>query len=310
MPFFFVGLVVSLVTAKYALLLTNVLLLGVIIAVFQTDTHERFPLIDQLRFKFSPTMWIILILSIEFFLLTSLAMWFYPEPYDYLNLFFSDLGSDQAPNGENNHISQIIFGLALVLSGFVMLFYWFFMYKEHSSPLKSFSLAPFTGSFMGSLAATNLIVTSFFPLDSAHYLHLLFAGGGFWAIGVAVLVYSLLHLKKGYNSYFYGILGAPLGIAILLFVVGIFPDHSEPLIQKILVNSIWVWLIVTAFHSTKRKEKFSRLRQLLSKHKGQTQVGSEKYLTPIQAFLPQVRQGEKQLSYGGFIDELDGQTRL
>lgn len=141
---------------------------------------------------------IVILGSIQFIILTFIAMFFYKggtyidpstSQYIFWYNYFSDLGQYISHSGISNRISFILFTITLTLWGlsqipFFITFPYFF---KNSKKLKSLSIV---GSIFGILMGVFYVGIAFTPSDLMDNLHNFFAFFGFGSGFICIILYS------------------------------------------------------------------------------------------------------------------------
>lgn len=135
--------------------------------------------------------------AIQFVLLTTIAMFFYPgssladensEGYDFFVNFFSELGITQTWDGRPNPISATLFFIALTLSG-VGLALFFVAFKQFFNSSKASHLFSGLGTLLGIWSGICFVGVAFTPANLALEWHGQFVLWAFSAFPLAVLLY-------------------------------------------------------------------------------------------------------------------------
>jgi len=124
--------------------------------------------------------------GLQFFLLTSLAMYVYPggtihhpeyEAYDFLYNYFSDLGRTRTFDGSSNLTCHLLFKTALGISGVCLIFFFIALptlFKSNGS--KAIILI---ASFLGILSGICYIGIAYVPYNVDYWGHRTFVRTGF-----------------------------------------------------------------------------------------------------------------------------------
>ena len=176
-----------------------------------------------------------------FFLLTGLAMYFYPggsmynnplnpnyspsSPNSYsltLN-FFSDLGLHNSWSGKPNIISNILFSYSLFfVSISIITFYsaFHFILKKD----KSLILISKVGIFISFISAVGFILVGFTPSDQIHNIHMFSVNLAFRSFLIVMLIYCYAIFRsnfiKNYISLVYIILFALVAYYVYIIIAG------------------------------------------------------------------------------------------
>lgn len=142
---------------------------------------------------------------ILFFIMTALAMLFYPggtfvdsgtHGYSFFANFFSDLGATRTPSGAANTLSMILFTSALAIVG-IGLAVFFLALTQFFRDLRSGSILPATGAFLGIIAGLCFLGVAFTPWDLHLAGHNHFVRWTFRTFLGAVLIYGVAILSAG-----------------------------------------------------------------------------------------------------------------
>ena len=124
--------------------------------------------------------------AIQFFILTTLAMWLYPggtihhpeyESYDFLYNYFSDLGRTRTFDGASNIICHLLFKTALGISGICLILFFVALpslFKSNGS--KALILI---ASFLGILSGICYLGIANVPYNVDYWGHRTFVRTGF-----------------------------------------------------------------------------------------------------------------------------------
>ncbi len=176
----------------------------------------------------------------QFFLLTFLAAFFYPGGYDYFTYYFSELGAVFARNSDANTFSATLFFIALTAVSITLILFWLSLLKYFSKSKLERILSLF-GFGMGLLCTPLLIGVALFPLDTQLEVHFVFVMAHFLLFSLAILLYSIIFILDGQNSWplaFFGLV--TLAIGVFLMVDPMSPN--APFLQKVVVYSYFIWV--------------------------------------------------------------------
>lgn len=155
-----------------------------------------------------------LIASLQFVLLTLIAMPFYPggthtnpttSGYSFFRNFFSSLGLTVAPNGETNTIAAILFFIALSVAGLGLVVYFivepqFFWHK------RSQRILSILGSIFGIISGVCFIGVAFTPANLLPAAHGWFVVNAFRSFLVVVVFYAIaVLLNRDYPNIYAGV---------------------------------------------------------------------------------------------------------
>ena len=206
--------------------------------------------------------------SIQFVVLTFIAMLFYPggthnnsnsKGYSFFQNFFSDLGLTIAFSGKANIVSYVLFTITLTILGVSIIFYFsampfFFKDKNFESYLS------IIGSLIAIITGISLIGIAFTPYDIYFSVHVFFGRIMLISLFLASLIYSLIiflniEYPKKYALTFFT-LSIIVGIYILVVRIRSDISTTEALVlqvtfQKILFYSWVICFSIEAYGSLK-----------------------------------------------------------
>ncbi len=209
-------------------------------------------------------IWLSILGAIQFFILSSLAMEYYPggtihdrssEGYSFFTNYFSDLGRTRSWSGENNWTSNILFkisltGVGLSLSLFFLMISTLFKNAEAK-------LLAIIASVAGIISALCYIGIAHTPLNIDYGMHTLYVRVGFIAFLAMSLFYSLSILAdKAYPNTYAKVFGwfmIILGIQILIMLFGPRSWYSpralllQATAQKAVVYSEMLCMLIQCF---------------------------------------------------------------
>jgi hypothetical membrane protein len=143
------------------------------------------------------------------------AMWVYRggtihEPhlqgYSFTYNFFSDLGRNLTPGGENNFPSNFIFKTALILTGVCISLFFSVLPGIFQNPMAKAVVS--LSAVAGIAAGVSYIGIGWVPYDINYWRHHFFVRSGFIAfLSMSFLLAVAIFLEKGYpNRYGYALL--------------------------------------------------------------------------------------------------------
>ncbi len=176
-------------------------------------------------------VWLGLLGALQFFVLSSVAMWHYPggtlhdrstAGYSFLYNYFSDLGRTMSWSNEPNAMSNLYFGGSLTLVGGLLAVFFAGLPTLFKTD---------DGRFWAVLAAVSGVVAALCyigiaqtPLDVNYFRHTLFVRAGFIAFLGMSITYGLAISAEPYypNKYASAFLvfGAVLSIQIVIMLFG------------------------------------------------------------------------------------------
>jgi hypothetical protein len=202
--------------------------------------------------------------AIQFFVLTSLAMWIYPggtihnpqlEAYDFLYNYFSDLGRTRTFDGVSNTWSHLLFKTALGVSGVcLILFFIALPALFRSNGAKALVLL---ASFLGILAGVCYIGIAEVPYNEDYWGHRTFVRTGFILFLLMSFAYTAAILvERQYPNHYaivFGVFVLVLFIQVSIMLFGPRAYHSNEALylqataQKIVVYSEILVMLYQSF---------------------------------------------------------------
>ena len=169
--------------------------------------------------------------TVQFVLLTAIAMLFYPggsirdensQGYSFFINFFSELGMTETYTGEPNTVSAILFFIALTVSGLTLVLF-FIGFKQIFNSSIAAQIFSSLGLIAGIISGVGFVGVAFTPANVFTSMHIDFV---FWAFGsfpLAVIFFILaIFLEPKYpNKY------AIVFIVFALFLVAYYWLLSE-----------------------------------------------------------------------------------
>lgn len=179
---------------------------------------------------------------VQFVILTLIAMFTFPRPYQFFGDFFSTLGLTVIENGTPNDVSSFLFILALTLATISLIPIWILLWKNFQLTRLE-TLFSTCGSYLGLLCAPCLTLIGLFPADIELNAHILVTTLFFLFTALGIMFYTfIMFLRNDYHKI-YAFTGLSLTIFILLFIFGTFRDFN-PLAQKIAVYGMVIWALI------------------------------------------------------------------
>ncbi|MHA1991733.1 MAG: hypothetical protein ACW98A_12260, partial [Candidatus Hodarchaeales archaeon] len=179
----------------------------------------------------------------QFFVLTTIAVFFYPGGYLYFDYTFSSLGRVLSEaNGAPNEISSVLFMLALFLTPITLIPFWINLQSlfKDSNIEKILSIL---GSLFGILATILLIGVAIYPTDTQSEIHGLYARLMFLSFATGIVIYSIaILINKDYSNR-YAILGFLIFLLVPSYVFDI-AGLGTAFVQKIIVYSFIFWALL------------------------------------------------------------------
>ena len=146
------------------------------------------------------------------------------QGYSMFRNFFSDLGI----LNQQNIISVILFGLALLLCGLTFIFYFYYFMKLFSVETLNGMLGKI-GAFFGILGAIFFIVVGFTPHNQIHDLHVFSVNWAFrcFFLASSFLTLSIFRDKSFDHRYAYGYFLFAVLIFFYILVLEFGPSSSD-----------------------------------------------------------------------------------
>ena len=144
--------------------------------------------------------------------------------YSITRNFFSDLGIFS----QQNIISVVFFGLALLLCGLTFIFYFYYFMKLFDSNTINSKLGKI-GAFFGIIGAFCFIIVGFTPHNFVHDSHVIAVNWAFrcFFLASSFLTFSIFRDKRFDPKYAYGYLLFALLIFFYILVLEFGPSPSE-----------------------------------------------------------------------------------
>ncbi|MFX1304807.1 MAG: hypothetical protein ACFE9X_15745 [Promethearchaeota archaeon] len=208
--------------------------------------------------------------SVQFIILTSIAMFFYTggtyvDPtttnYQFLYNVFSDLGRTIAHSGNSNRIAFILFFITLSIWGFLQIPFFItftFLFKQS----KNLRILSYIGSLLGIIAGICYIGIAFTPSNLLYQIHDFFVIAAFSSIFISIIIYSITIYQSREFSNFYAIIliisALILGIYFVLLYFNLNIRTPEGLLiqaagQKIMIYTLLICSIMLGYGSLKYK---------------------------------------------------------
>ncbi len=178
--------------------------------------------------------------ALQFIFVTLIGMLFYPDGYEFLGHYFSDLGTTVSRNGLPNMTSRILFVIACTWAGISLIPFWIVM-PTLFLQTRIAKYISFAGSILGLISSPFLVLLSIYAADifgaeygwTTMYFFLLFA--------IAIMIYSVAILLNSDYKNIYGIVSVIFSIYIILSIYGFLPADMGVLNQKIMVYGFCLW---------------------------------------------------------------------
>ncbi len=191
----------------------------------------------------------------QFIILTFIASIFYPGGYDYLNYYFSDLGTILARNGDLNSISSKLFFIALTLISFSLIPFWLFIRSLFTNSKFNKVLSTF-GSILGLISTPFLFGIGILPFDTQLREHIIVSIFFVLFFHLAILFYSITIVSYLPHPKYLGIIGFFLLIITLCtFIISLlYPNTTYgAFLQKIDFYGCSIWVLVLIYSIWSKK---------------------------------------------------------
>ncbi|MHA1726967.1 MAG: hypothetical protein ACTSXH_19360 [Promethearchaeota archaeon] len=177
--------------------------------------------------------------ALQFIIITFIAMLAYPDGYNFIGHYFSDLGTIVTRNGVPNPISRTLFVIASVIAGFALIDFWILVsiLFRYNLLIKVLS---WRGSILGIISAPLLMLLAIYAADKYLIEHIFTTVYFFILFALAIFIYSIAILINKNYSNIYAIISIAFSILILLFIFGFFM-FMNVLMQKIVIYGFCAW---------------------------------------------------------------------
>ncbi|MHA1658402.1 MAG: hypothetical protein ACTSUT_04675 [Promethearchaeota archaeon] len=184
--------------------------------------------------------------ALQFIFVSFIGMLFYPDGYEFLGHYLSDLGTTVSRNGLSNMTSRVFFVIACTWAGISLITFWIVM-PTLFLQTKIAKYLSFAGSILGVMSSPLLALISFYAADVYLDEHIWVTMYFFLFFAMAIMIYSVAILLNNDYENIYGIVGVIFSIIIVLFIFGYFSPYNV-LMQKVVVYGFCLW---TSFQATK-----------------------------------------------------------
>ncbi|OLS12795.1 MAG: hypothetical protein RBG13Loki_3577 [Promethearchaeota archaeon CR_4] len=196
--------------------------------------------------------------TVQYVLLTILAMFFYPggtagnhntAGYSFTENFFSDLGRTLALNGDVNTISMSLFTFALSVSSFLFIPYLITLPGVFTK--RDAKIICYISSIIGIFTAICFAGIAFLPWDLYYFEHLGLVGLAFLFIVPEALLLTIAMFIEKRIPRLYAVVFVVFTIILLAYFM-IYSSMAEDLVlqavaQKIVVYSINISFAIQAY---------------------------------------------------------------
>lgn len=190
--------------------------------------------------------------GIQFLIVTILAMFFYPRPYNFFFDWFSSLGFVNANltfKGAPflfNGVSMVMFIVAILIVG-VAIIPFFIVYQTRFKERTLTKILSRIGSTLGVVSGPFLMAVAY-PADVFPLGHTVGAMGFFLIFAFTIITFSIaIFFNKEYSNL-YAVVGIIVAVNAILYIF--LPDLIPQLFiinafhQKITVYSFVVWALI------------------------------------------------------------------
>jgi len=203
---------------------------------------------------------------IQFLLLTTTAMFFYPggtfmDPntisYSIWKNLFSDLGQYIAHSGESNFISFIMYNLSLFLMGALYIPYFIvfpsLLSKDQGG--RGFCIA---GSIFGIIISVCMVGASLTPADLIYTVHVVFGLIKFLSLVPLAIIFTIAIFKNKLYPNRYAFIYLAFGIIQFIFIFIMASGFTEQEVsgifaagQNIVVYAMTITFLIQAYGAWK-----------------------------------------------------------
>ncbi len=177
--------------------------------------------------------------ALQFIIITFIAMLAYPDGYNFIGHYLSDLGTTVTRNGVPNPISRTLFVISCVVAGLALIDFWILVTMLFRDTLLMKVLSRI-GSILGIISAPLLMLLAIYAADTHLIEHVITTIYFFLLFAIAIIVYSIAILINKNYSIIYSIISIGFSILILLFIFGFFM-FMNVIMQKIVVYGFCTW---------------------------------------------------------------------
>jgi hypothetical protein len=181
--------------------------------------------------------------SIQWIIITLIATQFYPGGYDFINQYFSDLGSTVSINSSPNTISRFLFVLTFIIGAIALIPFWIAIATLFTKNI-FINVLSRVGSVLGLASTPLLIALAIYPKDTQEFAHSIFASIALLLFAIAIIVYSVAILLNPDYHKIYAAIGIVISIVIVLYGFFGFFSEIDVIMQKIVVYSFFVWVFI------------------------------------------------------------------
>lgn len=217
-------------------------------------------------------MRLVIYASIQFIILTFIAMLFYPgsnwidkttTSYSFINNFFSDLGLTKTYSGQSNIASSVLFFIALFSAGAGMTLFFIAFPAFFKSKIISKSLS-LLGSFFGILTGLCFITVAATPANLYGYIHGISALWAFKFFPICAILYTAAILTGKDLPKKYSLVFAIFAVLLVGYLILVLKGPSmwtprgwtiQATGQKIIVYSTLISVWILANGALKNLEK-------------------------------------------------------
>lgn len=178
--------------------------------------------------------------ALQFIIMSSLAMIFYPGGYSFFNDYLSHLGQTEV-DGEPNTISFWLWIFATNVAGLTLIPIWFVI-KTLFTKKRTETILSMFGTVLGVISGPFLMAIGVFPADTRPDEHGIVTTIFFLLFAMAIAIYSIAILYNADYPNPYAYVGVIFSIVIVLFIGGLFAPINVAM-QKIIVYGFVLWVV-------------------------------------------------------------------
>ena len=187
---------------------------------------------------------------VQYIIITTIGMIFFPDGFSIVDNYFSHLGMTIA-KGLPNTISRIMFVTACVIMGVLLIPFWLII-PTLFRQTKTMKCISYFGTFFGLLSSPFLMALAIIPLDIFLIAHGFSAMCFFLFFSLAIFIYSFaIFLNQKYKNK-YALISFIFSIIAFLYTFQLYPNYINissknlyiyPSIQKLVFYCYCIWVI-------------------------------------------------------------------
>jgi len=178
--------------------------------------------------------------ALQFMIMSSLAMVFYPGGYSVFNDYLSHLGLTKV-NGGSNTISFWLWIIATNVAGLTLIPFWLVINTLFTKTRTEHVLSSI-GMVLGVISGPFLMGIGIFPADTRPDAHEISTIIFFLLFAIAIAIYSIAILYNTDYPNLYAYVGVIFSIVIVLFIGEVFAPINVAM-QKIIVYGFVLWVV-------------------------------------------------------------------